>query len=178
MIDVPTDQLHPTYRQVVGPELEQLMAAYPACPLKEVKVRRGPAHDRSLADADTPGVITLNAYWFTDRPMTELEDEAGRGYLFTLPGSEQVIRWHGGMREPRHVLAHEFFHVLSAVLLEYKTFASDGWEAATRIPGTVVSGYALAGPDEWFAEACAAHWLKIDHPSAVEAGMFLQSRLS
>ena len=168
-----TAQLHPTYRAIVGPLLDQLMSAYPSCPLEAVEVVRGAAGDRSLGNADTPGKIQLNGYWFRDRPIEALEAEAERGYLFSLPGSEQVLRWHGGMREPQHAICHEFFHVLSDVLPGYREWAEEQWLDATGAPGAAVSGYALSGPEEWFAEACAASWLRIDHPSARETLAFL-----
>lgn len=165
--------LHPTYRAVVGPALDAMLSSYPACPLKEVRVYRGVPSDRSLGNADEPGVISLNAYWFADRDYEALREEARQGYLFVLPGCAEVLKWHGGMTEPMHLLAHEFGHVLSDVLPGYVEFAEAGWQAATADPPTAVSGYACSGPHEWWGEAFAAAWMQLDHPSARAVREFL-----
>ena len=129
-----------------------------------------------MADADAPGVISLNAYWFRDRPLEELRDEARDGYLFSLPGSAQVMKWHGGMPEPQHCLAHEFGHILRDAIPGAIEWAREVWEAATHNPADAISGYALAGPEEFFAEAFAAYRLGINHPHARLMGEFLSSR--
>lgn len=173
MIDIDAAKLHPTYRAAIGPELEALLAAFPRCPLKRVEVYRGSTGDRSLGNADKLATINLNAYWFTDRSLEELHDEAQEGYLFSLPGSVEVLKWHGGMVELAHLLCHEFGHCLSDALPGYKLFAEQHWREATAAPHEAVSGYALAGADEWFGEAFAAMWLHVDHPSAHAMSEFL-----
>lgn len=162
MIDLAPVELHETYRVVVPSTFDALLSAYPACPLKLVKVYRGPPHDRSLGNADEPGVVALNAYWFTDRPLEALREEAREGYLFTLPGDETVIKWHGGAAEPQHLFAHEFAHVLADVIIGSEEWSRLKWREATADPSNCApSGYALAGPHEFWAECFALMWLNV-----------------
>lgn len=174
-MDLDVDILHEDYQQVVPSIFEALLADYPACRLRHVELYNSSSNDRSLASADTPGTIKLNSYWFRDRPLEELRQEARTDYLVTLPRTDVTLRWHGGMVEPVHVLVHEFFHVLGDTIPGMKEWAQKQWEATTEHPETAVSGYSLAGPDEWWAEACAASWLRVDHPQARAAGEFLMS---
>ncbi len=168
MIDYQLEGLHPTYAAVVRPTLENLLDAFQACPLHTVKMFRGRGPDRSLANADEPGTISLNSYWFADRPLEALREEARHGYLFCLPGSGEVIKWHGGMVEPQHLLAHEFGHVLSDVTPGWREWAELAHRAATNDPGGVISGYAMAGVDEFWAECFAGMYLGLKHPACVE----------
>lgn len=174
--DFQLEELHPTYVAVVRPMLDGMLADYPACPLRAVRLFRGSASDRSLASADEPGVIALNAHWFSDRSLEDLREEARQGYLFCLPGSELTIKWHGGMVEPQHVLAHEFGHVLSDAMPGWRRWAEVRHEAALADPRRAITGYALTGVDEFWAECFAAMHLRIDLPLCAELWEFLSGQ--
>lgn len=177
MVDYRLAELHPTYRLVVVSTFDTLLGAYPKCPLRRVETYRGDPEDRSMANANVPGVISLNSYWFSDRPLEYLRDQARTGYLYSLPGSEHVSKWHGGMVEPQHVISHELFHMLGDVLPDHLALAYMMWQTATMLPDSAVSGYALAGPEEYWSEACTAAWMLIDHQDARAAREFLDASL-
>ena len=61
--------------------------------------------------------------------------------------------------EPRQVLVHEFFHVMAQAVLKYANWARRAWLEASLHPELSPSGYALANPDEFWAEAMAAREL-------------------
>ncbi len=174
--DYQLEDLHPTYVAVVQPMFSSMSADYPACQLSAVKLFRGSLSDRSMASADEPGVIQLNSYWFSDRPLEDLREEARQGYLFCLPGSDQMIKWHGGMVEPQHVLAHEFGHLLSDALPGWRRWAEPRYQAATADPRRAITGYALTGVDEFWAECFAAMYLRIDLPLCAELWEFLSGQ--
>jgi hypothetical protein len=99
------------------------------------------------------GHIRLNAYWFAGSPE-RLRAAADQNFLVDACGTE--IAWHGPMiREPDHVLHHEFGHVVWQSLSadDIESWARSRWAAATRDPSLAPSGYALGSdPQEWFAE--------------------------
>jgi hypothetical protein len=146
--------LHPTFERPVVDTLRGLSLDYPLVELRRVLLFERPG-DNSIAHASVPGEIALNARWF-GRPIEELRTAARERHIIRL--GELALAWHGDMEEPHHVLAHEFGHCLQDALPAWEAFAITHWRAACRDPVGCrpVSGYALAGPDEWWADTFAA----------------------
>ena len=142
---------HPTYHAPMQDTFADLTRRYPVANLQKVLAFDRPG-DESMGYA-TKNAIHLNRHWFS-KPLDVLRRAAIGGRI--LRGAEGVAAWHDDMDEPRHVLTHEFGHLLADALPGYAAFARDGWLAATREPGLAASGYSLADPDEWFAETFAA----------------------
>jgi len=136
---------HPVYRRAIPPLVERLAWLYPKAPLRRVRVYEPAQSDRSLANEDRPGVISLNLLWFGAEPET-LQRRA-----------LQLPRYHGPMiEEPQHVLTHEFGHVLCEALeAGWQDRAAEAWASATAEPERAPTPYALSDPDEYFAELFA-----------------------
>lgn len=154
--------LHPTYTRTVIDTLRGLDVDYPLNALRRVQLSSWDS-DVSLASAGEPGEITLNEYWF-GRPVEVLQQAARDRPIIYLAGGECPVPWHGPMEEPHHTLAHEFGHCLSNVVPQWRDFAETHWRAACRDPVACrpVSGYALTGPDEFWADNFAALRLGVD----------------
>lgn len=158
--------LHPTFVRPVVDTLLGLDADYPLAALRKVSVFSR-SNDHSMASADRPGEIALNLYWF-GRPINVLQEaarERNQLYLVYLGAIDRVpLSWHGDMEEPHHVLAHEFGHCLQDVIPSWREFAESHWRQSCRDPVHCrpVSGYALVGPDEWWADTFAALRLNVD----------------
>lgn len=151
-------ELHPSYEPIVMPTFSALKLDFPMATLKTVELYRGEQEDHSLADASTPGVIKLNAYWFVDRDVEELRQEARIEFVLqNIDPNLPALRWHGGMTEPQHVLNHEFGHQLQDQIAGASEWAQDAWHEACFDQRFAVSGYALSGPDEFWAEMFAAY---------------------
>ena len=151
------DELHLSYQPIVIPTFAGLKLDFPKATLDKIEIYRGADDDRSLADASTPGVIKLNAYWFVDRDVEELRKEAQTEYVLTnIDPNLPALRWHGGMTEPQHVLNHEFGHQLQDQIPGASEWAQEAWHEACFDQSLAVSGYALSGSDEFWAEMFAA----------------------
>src|SRR5271166_3070136 len=106
---------HPDHAAAIRATLDALAARYPAVPLRTVRVYDPMPGDRSLGNADAPGRISLNGYWFS-QPPEALQAQAVDWPVMPL-GEGHEIDWHGRMvEEPAHVLHHEFGHVLMAAV--------------------------------------------------------------
>ena len=148
--------LHLSFVRPVVDALRGLDADYPGNPLRRVELYRS-AGDESMGNSDRPGVISLNARWFS-RPIDELREASRDQDLVHLRGGDLVLPWHGGMEEPNHVLSHEFGHQLQATTPWWRGFAEPHWRASCLDPihQRPVSGYALNDPEEFWADTFAA----------------------
>lgn len=157
--------LHPSFERVVVDTLRGLDADYPHDCVR--LVRLADLGD-SLADADQPGVINLNREWFS-APLTELSKFSKPEDQLVWVSPEIQLLWHGGMVEPQHVLTHEFAHQLAVKLPWAAAWAEERWRAALADPvhRRAPSGYALADPDEFWADAFAA--MRLGYPSELAA---------
>lgn len=146
------DGLHRDYDREVRERYARLSVLYPRSRLRAVRTYRK-AGDESIA-YEAAGEIHLNLFWF-GRSGDHLRLAGERGHRHGVSG---VAAWHDGMvREPAHVLTHEFGHVLARDLPGYQEFASQGHAAALGDPKLAATGYCLVdSPDEWFAETFAA----------------------
>lgn len=110
--------------------------------------------DRSLGYAERNHIV-LNGYWFSRRPIyLRLAAFQGR-----KSGDSSVAKWHGDMREPGHVLSHEFGHVLANAFhgnRAFEAFCEEGFSQTLANPSAALTGYALANADEWWAETFAS----------------------
>lgn len=167
MVAFELDGAHPGHQAVIEATINRLAARYPMAPLREVKLYEPMPGDRSLGNADEPGVIKLNAYWFSQSP--EVLQQAALEWPMMPLGNGREIPWHGQMLdEPEHTTCHEFGHILAQALPKVRRVAQTGWRADTKDPTKAVSGYAIAvGADEWWAENFAAHELGFQSAPAV-----------
>jgi len=147
--------LHPDFLGPVEKIFATLDEVYPRAQLAEVRLfeKKG---DRSLAHVEGRDIV-LNALWFT-RPRALLE-EAGSDGRACLPYGMPL--WHGGMKEPDHLLTHEFWHVLAAALPDSNKFMDRGYAEVLADPSVAASGYAMVDRDEWGGETFAA--LRLGH---------------
>lgn len=162
MINFELGDLHYSYERIVVDTLLGLVNDYPAAGLSRVGLYEK-AGDESLGNANEPGVIMLNARWFT-RPLDELREAAReRNYVYLQRGAYPVA-WHGDMEEPHHILAHEYGHLLEDGTLGWREFITPHLEMSRRDPINCrpVSGYALVGDHEMFADTFAAMRLRIN----------------
>lgn len=173
MVDFQLDGAHPEHRAKIEGIIRGLCARYPWVPLKTVRLYEPDEGDRSLGNADEPGEIALNAFWFADDAPTKLEEAAHAGFIVPIGG--QNIGWHGGgdsaagfMGESHHVLVHEFFHCATDVLPAWREWTEPRFLAATRNPKLAPSGYALSGFAEFWAEACAGYVLGVMEPDGLD----------
>lgn len=154
--------LHYSYERLVVDTLAGLVNDYPQAGLEYVGLyeREG---DESLGNADQPGRIVLNARWF-GRPIEELREAASERNQVYLRAGCYPVAWHGDMEEPHHILAHEYWHLLEDGIPEWEAFTTPHLMASRRDPVHCrpVSGYALAGPHEWWADTGAAMRLRIE----------------
>jgi hypothetical protein len=162
VIDFDLEGLHPSFERPVVDILNRLDVDYPIGALRRVTVRPEKPGDESMASADKPGEIVLHGRWF-GRPIEELQAAARYRNIINLRPTQLPIAWHGDMAEPDHVLSHEFGHCLQDVLPEWQTFAQIHWLASCQDPVHCwpVSGYALVGINEWWADTFAAMRLNI-----------------
>ena len=161
-IDFKLSGLHYSYERLVVDTLAGLANDYPQAGLEVVGLysRDG---DESLGNADQPGRIMLNARWF-GQPIEELREAANLRNQVYLRADAYPVAWHGDMEEPHHILAHEYGHLLEDGIPEWEDFAVPHLAAARRDPVHCrpVSGYALAGTHEWWADTFAAMRLRLD----------------
>jgi hypothetical protein len=143
---------HAEYRELIPTVLEPLIARWPGA-IKEVRAYRGEPDDRSLG-YEQGGQICLNRFWF-GRPIEVLRAADTRGR--EISKSPGVASFHGQMAEPEHVLVHEFSHGVRVLIGDAALrFARDGFADAIIDPRLAVTQYALADPEEWFAETFTA----------------------
>ena len=152
--------LHYSYERLVVDVLTGLAADYPRAGLRRVELyyREG---DESLGNADEPGFISLNSRWF-GRPIEELREAARERNQVYLSRGAYPVAWHGDMEEPQHILAHEYWHLMEDGIPEWEAFAAPHLAASRRDPVHCrpVSGYALVGEHEWWADTGAAMVLR------------------
>jgi hypothetical protein len=153
---------HPDHRKLIERIITNLVDRYPWVPLRAVRIYEPrSADDHSMGNADTPGTIALNAHWFA-QPPSLLQAEALACRKVMINGRE--ISWHPMIEEPTHVLTHEYGHVVTDALPDWREWAVGGWRSALTNPDNAVSGYALADPAEFFAEEFAAAELNFTDP--------------
>lgn len=153
MITFDLEDAHLSYRDPIRDILVRLAKKYPQAPLRTVKLYRGPAADRSLANT-TGTTIALNRHWFGQDPEV-LQRAALECRDIDL--GRQRIAWHGEMTEqPEQLLTHEFGHALSGAVPGWRRFAVEHRNAGLRDPASAPSGYALVDPEEFWAEAFCA----------------------
>lgn len=146
--------LHPSLAIPIAVELHRLRERYGVEPT--VRVYDPPEGDTSLGS--TQGTtISCNAHWFAE-PIGKLVGAARVGDARGDPG---MPTFHARLPEPRQFAVHEFGHCLWNARLhtipEFVRFRDAGHAAVLADPGTAPSGYSLAHPDEFFAEAfCCA----------------------
>jgi hypothetical protein len=164
------DRAHPEHRDKIEGLIRGLLSHYPWVPLREVRLYQPKGNDRSLGDASKKGVISLNSYWFACDP--KILEEAAENRVRSPDG----VAFHGLMAiEPDHVVTHEFGHILTDARPDWKAWTEPRWRAATRDTSSAPSGYAVANPGEYFAEAFAEYALGLapdDRDSAMKT--FLQ----
>lgn len=153
MTDYALDGLHPSYDAPVRGTYDRLAATFPAARLRAVRTFRHTG-DESLA-YESSGAIHLNLFWF-GRDLGHLVRASAAGRISGEPG---MADWHDGMAEPRHVLTHEFGHVLAHSLRGYREFADRMHREVLRDPTRAATGYAVLNPNEWWAETFAASLL-------------------
>lgn len=153
------------HRARIEAVISGLVRKYPAVSLRSVRTYDPVAGDRSMGNADEPGVIRLNARWFA-RSIGDLEKAAQRT---AMPlGDGRTVAWHGPMTvEPDHVLTHEFGHRLADRVPAWREWQHAGWLASTADPDLAPSGYALTDEDEWGAEFFALVELGFGNPDQV-----------
>lgn len=153
--------LHPSYGAVVRQIMDGLAVDYPLDSDLRVETY-AKAGDKSVGCSSETGVIQLNRYWFS-RPLDELQAAMRASDLVSL-GSDVVVPWHG-MTEPQHILAHEYGHQLQDCTPWWREFAESHWQQACLYPTRCrpPSGYSLASPDEFWADAFAA--MRLNYPS-------------
>lgn len=143
---------HPAFRPLIKRTIDDLFEQYPRCPLRAVRIYARKPGDRSMGNTTENGVISLNPYWFARDPA--ILEEAGRKQPIVRVGRVELL-WHIPAQEPIHVLVHEFGHVLGPTLDGYQEWCLSWWRRATANPENAPTGYALANPTEYFAEAFA-----------------------
>lgn len=159
MINFYIDKMHPKYQTLMRSKFRELQKKYPKSPLKYVGTFTDDEPNRSLGNADKKNTILFNTFWFSKDP-DELKYNAAHNYEVELNGN--IVKWHGDMiEEPEHVICHEFGHVLSDGLVNWKAWATGGWKQATINPDDVASAYALTNPSEFWAENFAAFEMKL-----------------
>lgn len=120
--------------------------------------------------------IYLNAAWFT-KPKLLLEGAAARGMRYDFPG---VPKWHGMMREPHHMWAHEFAHVIETAFdidADFAMFKREGFQQARRHPDFAPTGYSQANESEWWAESFAAAHLGLEAPQLDTVREYIDTKL-
>ncbi len=158
---------HPAYKVGIERILCGLADKYPWAGLRYVGLFEPTDVDRSLGRTEDGGKIYFNKRWFTQPPY--ILNEASRTNYKVLINGQEVL-WHGKMlQEPLHVCTHEFGHVIAQQLPEYRDLAKSGWKASTTNNEHAVSGYALANPDEWWAETFCAVELGCGLPGQAES---------
>ena len=148
--------LHHDFRPDADATLRALREAYPQAGDVRIEVYDPPEGDHSLGNSDTPGVISLNGFWFAQpRPRFDEAVVAARE-----AGRKGLPRWHGGIGsldgEFQRLITHEFWHHLQRALPGADEFCRRGWAVAVNDVEQAVSGYALCDADEWGAETFAA----------------------
>ncbi len=161
MIDFDLGSAHPDYQSLIEQTLTKLAERYPLAKPKLVALYGPDKNDLSMATVTKKSSICLSAYWFT-KPPEVLRSESKKG------GD-----WHGGMLEPEHVIHHEAGHVVADNVPGWREWATPRWKVATADEAWRVTGYALANPDEFWAECFAGVCLGLDHPRCAEMADFL-----
>lgn len=159
--------LHPSYERIVIDTLRGLEADYPYDCLQMVELFEPVSGaDRSMANADEPGVIRLSKFWFGQPIEVLREASLPQHNLVEIPGLGQIA-WHGSMEEPQHVLAHEYAHCLSDVIPGWHEFEQLHWRASLADPKACppVSGYAMGGALEFGADTFAA--MRLNYPQEI-----------
>jgi hypothetical protein len=166
MIKFDLASAHQEHHKLIERIIGNLADRYPWVPLRTVRIYEPrSADDRSMGNADTPGTVALNAYWFA-QPPSLLQAEALACRKVMINGCE--ISWHGPMiEEPVHVVTHEFGHVVTDAIPDWREWAVGGWRSALTNPENAVSGYALSDPAEFFAEEFAAAELSFTDPKPI-----------
>lgn len=145
--------VHPKFVRQIEDTYASLMDLYPRCQLKRVESYTPKPDDRSMGHTEG-GVISFNLYWFGRDPKY-LVKAAKEMPVVSVNGME--MPWHLPLWEPVHVLHHEFYHALSDAVPGSGKWSKASWTLATANPGIAPTGYALANPDEFWAEAGTAY---------------------
>jgi hypothetical protein len=156
MVDFDLSGAHPDYRRDVPEILLPLASRYPGARLRSVSLYVPKPGDTSMAATYPGGDVRLNSHWFARDPA-HLAVAALHLSVVDVGGFQ--VGWHGPMvREPEHLLTHEFGHVVWQSLPQrvVEEWAGDRWRASTRDPQRSPGGYALAhDPPEFFGEMFA-----------------------
>ncbi len=157
MVSYELTEAHPYYQKAIPLILNRLLERYPFVKLRRVELYHPDVNDTSMGGALEGGIIQLNAYWFSGNP-DRLNDAAKRDVY--VPAGTTRLAWHGGMdTEPQQVIVHEFMHILQDFCPGAVRWAEVAWRIATQYPEYAPSGYALANPVEFWAEAMTAREL-------------------
>jgi len=145
------ENAHPEHAEKIESIIRGLMSRYPWVPLKRVELYQpGDEDDHSLGNADQPGIIQLNSYWFSQDPEI-LQQASLDSYI--VPVGDDYMGWHGNMvREPEHVICHEFAHIAADAIPGRIAAAERDRQQALEDPDRAPSGYAFAGANEYGAE--------------------------
>lgn len=157
---------HPAFREQIVETYTKLQERYPFR-VEQVELYEPRGHDMSMGAAYPDGTIKLNAYWFAGTP-DRLNDSAKRDTR--IVADDQELEWHGPMvKEPEHVLVHEFGHIIEFGLgSNVKQWSKPRWLLGTIMPATAPTGYALTNDSEYFAEAFAMYELGYAEQQAAE----------
>jgi hypothetical protein len=149
MITYDLDGAHLLHQMEIPAILDALLVKYPDAKLSRVNLF-AKLRDYSIASEEDRkgGEISLNDYWFSEKPE------------FLVEASKTAKGWHCCLgREPQRVLTHEFGHCLADARPKLMVWAEWAWKQATRDPARASSGYALVNPGEYWAEEFAAYEL-------------------
>jgi hypothetical protein len=83
MVSFELDAAHPEHREKIEGLIRGLCARFPWVPLKTVHLYEPDEDDQSLGNADEPGEIALNAFWFSREPAL-LQEAACDGFMVPL----------------------------------------------------------------------------------------------
>ena len=176
MVEYQLEKAHPQYQPLIESILIPLCEKYPRCPIKLVRLYDLKEGDRSIANADNKGVISLNPYWFIQSP--DVLNAASHGDRMINVGDGILVAYHGDMLdEPNHVMVHEFGHLLTDALPGWKEFITPLWQEALNQPELTPAGYGLTNIIEYWAELFAAVELGIsDNPHVMAMRDFLMDK--
>ena len=155
---------HPAYRLLLPLMFGALADRYPQVELRRVYLFRGTPADHSLGNADKKGEVGLNPFWFSAPPAALIA--AAQGPRNMPVGNGLVLAYHGDMvREPDHLVTHEFAHVLSDFIPGWAERADRLWHAATEDPELAPSAYACTNASEHWAELFTAYEMGVAIPA-------------
>lgn len=177
MIEYRLRGAHPGYREVVPKILGRLVEQYSGAMLDEVSLYPYRAGDRSLANVNQRGRISLNPYWFAVSP-TYLATAAKTRVDVPVMRS-LTLPFHGAMtEEPVHVLTHEFGHCVWDACKNPEGFTEPLLAQARKDPTIAPAVYGLTNTIEYFAELFAAVHLGLyDGPHAAPLRTYVASQL-